>query len=131
MKPHRIPKTLDNDAYPWNMPEAPIRVTDSRYPRPNDNPSEYEPSTYVDKHLHEKEKRRKLFEHYTTLDITIRFFIILIPIVAFIVLWMLNPSFIRNDEDNVDIAALIMWTLIVCIIGWIILFSLNNCRCRN
>jgi magnesium-transporting ATPase (P-type) len=131
MRTHRIPKTLDRDAYPWDMPNAIIRASKSRYPRPNETPTKYEPSTYIDKHLYEKDERRKLFEHYTTMDLTIWIFIILIPLATFIILWMLKPSFVQNNDGNVDVVFLIIWTLVICVIGWVILFSLNNCRCRN
>ena len=57
--------------------------------------------------------------------------IVLIPIVIFVLLIVLAPSFVVEEDPNQTIqlnySMIILWTIIISIIMWVSLFAFNNC----
>lgn len=57
--------------------------------------------------------------------------IILVPIVIYVLLLLLAPTFVTttlNGDLVVDHSRILLWTLIISIIVWVLLWSLNYCR---
>lgn len=59
-------------------------------------------------------------------------FIILVPIIIWIILIFLVPSFVKEDENGhskVDHPRVLLWTLLLSVIVWVVLYGLNRCKC--
>lgn len=58
--------------------------------------------------------------------------IIVIPLIVFILLIFLAPTFVEADNDenqptNLNYGMIVLWTIIISIILWVSLFAFNNC----
>ena len=56
--------------------------------------------------------------------------IILVPVLVWIILLLLAPTFVLQTKDGnqVDHRQMILWTLVISAIIWILLWSLNYCK---
>lgn len=57
--------------------------------------------------------------------------IILVPVIVWFILLLLRPEFVNTDKDGdrvLDHRQLILWTLVISLIIWIVLFASNYCR---
>ena len=57
--------------------------------------------------------------------------LILIPIVIFVLLLIFAPSFVTTTQNShvvLDHSRILLWTLILSVIVWVLVWSLNFCR---
>ena len=60
--------------------------------------------------------------------------IVIIPVVIFVLLILIAPSFVKDENPNqpqeLNYSNIILWTIIISIIMWVSMFAFNKC-CSN
>lgn len=74
----------------------------------------------------EAKQRGDTIQNWTAATI---FWIIIIPVVVYIMILILRPTFVKlQNDDSLDVTSSILWTMIISIIIWVLFWGFAKCR---
>jgi len=80
-----------------------------------------------------RQKQKEEGEKTSTWQGTVLVMLILVPVVVWIFLILIKPTFVvdKNSDGTVTLRQdkVVLWTLIISVIVWVIVYGLNRCRC--
>lgn len=121
-------RSLANDVDPISFRPVSKNVFEETASRPATGSSVPLVSARIDKPTKKKKVKGSMLG---TWSVTTWIWIILVPVLIYVLLLVFAPTFVTTTQNNVvvlDHSRILLWTLILSIIVWIVLWGLQFCR---
>tara|TARA_R110001632_G_scaffold148910_4_gene266162 strand:- start:3002 stop:3379 length:378 start_codon:yes stop_codon:yes gene_type:complete len=87
-------------------------------------------SSYQDQNSSHEVGVKRRGDNITDFNTQTAFWIIIVPIIIFVLLIVIKPTFVkmRNNDNDFDYSSVLLWTLIISLIIWILFWGFGKCR---
>lgn len=56
------------------------------------------------------------------------FWIVIVPIIVFVLLMTLMPTFVEKKDEGVNPSSVLLWTLVITLIIWSLFWGFSKCK---